>query len=91
MAARRRRYEEALQKRNTTCLRCDFVATPDLGLREWREEEVFDVVTSMFAIHYFFVSEQALKQVLTCVLLGFLGMGPNRLRLEREALKPAGC
>ncbi len=44
-------------------LRCDFVATPDLGLREWREEEPYDAVTCMFAIHYFFVSESALKQV----------------------------
>jgi len=39
------------------------VDTPALGLSEWREERQYDAVTCMFAIHYFFVSEQALKQV----------------------------
>jgi len=34
-----------------------------LGVSEWREDRQYDVVTCMFAIHYFFVTEQALKQV----------------------------
>lgn len=58
-----RRLAEAQQKRRGAELQCDFVATPDLGIKEWREEEQYDVVTCMFAIHYFFVSEAALKQV----------------------------
>lgn len=57
------RLNEALQAREGVQLVADFVATPDLGIREWREEEQFDAVTCMFAIHYFFVSEKALKQV----------------------------
>ena len=36
---------------------------PQLGVSEWREERQYDVVTCMFAIHYFFVTERALKQV----------------------------
>lgn len=36
---------------------------PQLGVSEWREERQYDVVTCMFAIHYFFVTEAALKQV----------------------------
>lgn len=57
------RLEDARQQRRGQGLQCEFVSTPELGLREWREEEQYDVVTCMFAIHYFFVTEQALKQV----------------------------
>lgn len=32
-------------------------------MSEWREDRQYDVVTCMFAIHYFFVTEAALKQV----------------------------
>lgn len=32
-------------------------------MSEWREERQYGVVTCMFAIHYFFVTERALKQV----------------------------
>ena len=42
----------------------DFVATPDLGQKPWHEPRQYDAVTCMFAIHYFFVSEAALKQFL---------------------------
>lgn len=35
-----------------------------LGVSEWREGQHFDVVTCMFAIHYFFVSEHALDTFL---------------------------
>jgi mRNA (guanine-N7-)-methyltransferase len=40
------------------------VATPLLGLKEWREPMQYDAVTCMFAIHYFFASEASLKQFL---------------------------
>jgi len=33
----------------------------------WREEREFDAVTCMFALHYFFVSEQALRMLLANV------------------------
>ena len=42
----------------------DFEDTPLLGQREWREELQFDAVTCMFAIHYFFESEKAIKTFL---------------------------
>lgn len=40
------------------------MATPDLGQKPWLEERQYDAVTCMFAIHYFFASEAALKQFL---------------------------
>ena len=58
-------FEEARAKRggSTAELAYEFVDTPSLGLEEWREPREYDAVTCMFAIHYFFVSERALKQV----------------------------
>jgi len=47
-----------------TQLRAEFVDTPELGQSEWREPRQYDAATCMFAIHYFFVSEAALKQLL---------------------------
>ncbi len=58
-----RSFEEARSKRPHAELRYEFVDSPLLGLEEWREPQQYDVVTCMFAIHYFFVSEPALKQV----------------------------
>ena len=49
--------------------------SPQLGASEWREARQYDVVTCMFAIHYFFVTEQALKQVRAG------GAGLGRLKL----------
>ena len=40
------------------------MASPDLGQKPWAEPRLYDAVTCMFAIHYFFVSEAALKQFL---------------------------
>lgn len=42
----------------------DFEDTPLLGQREWREELQYDAITCMFAIHYFFESEKAIKTFL---------------------------
>ncbi len=54
----------------TTCdaagtqLCAEFVDSPELGQSAWAEPRQYDAVTVMFAIHYFFVSEAALKQFL---------------------------
>ena len=47
----------------------EFVATPDLGQKEWKEPRQYAAVTIMFAIHYFFDSEDALKQLLHNVVI----------------------
>ncbi len=47
----------------------EFVATPDLGQKEWKEQRRYAAVTIMFAIHYFFDSEEALKQLLHNVVI----------------------
>lgn len=49
-------------------LEAEFVATPALGQEPWKEPRMYDAVTCMFAIHYFFVSEAALKQFLQNVV-----------------------
>jgi hypothetical protein len=50
-------------------LRAEFEDSDQLGQGEWREGVPFDAVTCMFAIHYFFVSEQALDTFLHNVVL----------------------
>eukprot|EP00192_Tetraselmis_astigmatica_P011523 CAMPEP_0117693476 /NCGR_PEP_ID=MMETSP0804-20121206/26897_1 /TAXON_ID=1074897 /ORGANISM="Tetraselmis astigmatica, Strain CCMP880" /LENGTH=374 /DNA_ID=CAMNT_0005507025 /DNA_START=305 /DNA_END=1427 /DNA_ORIENTATION=- len=62
----KRRYHELCQKkrRNPIQTFVEFEDTEQLGLGEWQEPEPFDAVTCMFAIHYFFVSEAALKNML---------------------------
>lgn len=42
----------------------DFEDTPLLGQQEWRESAPYDAITCMFAIHYFFASEKAIKTFL---------------------------
>ena len=55
----------------------EFVATPDLGQKEWKESRQYAAVTIMFAIHYFFDSEEALKQLLHNVVINLRpGMCP---------------
>jgi SAM-dependent methyltransferase len=45
-------------------LECEFEDSAALGVEEWRDARApYDVVSCMFAIHYFFVSEQAARQV----------------------------
>ena len=58
-----RSFAEAQAKRQQLELAYEFVDSPQLGAAEWREARQYDVVTCMFALHYFFVTEQALKQV----------------------------
>ena len=52
-----------------SALTAEFVATPELGEKEWRETRQYAAVTIMFAIHYFFDSEAALKQLLHNVVI----------------------
>lgn len=42
-------------------IEADFEDTPLLGQQEWRESAQYDAITCMFAIHYFFASEKAVK------------------------------
>lgn len=71
------RFAEAVKKRPGQELRYEFVDSSLLGTAEWKEAVQYDVITCMFAIHYFFVTEQALKQVLweaACWLSDWLGL-----------------
>jgi mRNA (guanine-N7-)-methyltransferase len=86
----RKRYEEARAKPQQTPLltRCEFLDTPNLGLEEWKESQQYDVVTCMFALHYFFVSEAALKQFFHNVAINlkdggyFIGTVPDGKRIN---------
>lgn len=79
----RKRFAEAKTKRPQQQLDYAFVDSPALGVEEWKEAEPYDAVTCMFAIHYFFVSEQALKQFLHNVSINlkeggyFIGTVPD--------------
>ncbi|KAL4442986.1 hypothetical protein ABPG77_008477 [Micractinium sp. CCAP 211/92] len=84
----KKRFAEAQAKRPNQQLDYQFVDTPSLGLEEWREPAQYDVVTCMFAIHYFFVSEAALKQFLHNVSINlkdggyFIGTVPDGKRVN---------
>lgn len=90
VAEARQRYEEACGKHRQTPLqtRCEFLDTPNLGLQEWKEAQQYDVVTCMFALHYFFVSEAALKQFFHNVSINlkdggyFIGTVPDGKRIN---------
>lgn len=49
-------------------MQVEFVASSELGQSKWEEPQQYDAVTCMFAIHYFFVSEAALRQLLENVV-----------------------
>lgn len=60
--------------------RAEFEPSAILGVRDWVDEPgapKYDVATCMFAIHYFFVTEQGLKQFMRNVSLN-LKMGEMR-------------
>ena len=50
-------------------LEVEFDSTEELGVRELKLDREFDVVTCMFAIHYFFASSQALDCFLHNVVI----------------------
>ena len=70
---------------NRGFLRCDFVCTDDFGLKDWRDAyTMYDSVTCMFALHYFWetkaMAHQFFKNVSENLKLGgyFFGILPNR-------------
>eukprot|EP00873_Tetraselmis_striata_P007411 jgi/Tetstr1/427675/TSEL_017800.t1 len=64
IAEARTRYEGARQQREQrgqVCTNVEFEDTDQLGLGAFVDAQPYDTVTCMFAIHYFFASESALK------------------------------
>jgi len=57
------RYQRTISEGRAGVTKCEFLDTPNLGIADWKEAQEYDVITCMFALHYFFVSEAALKQV----------------------------
>lgn len=61
----KQRYSEASKKRNPLNTHCEFESSSMLGIEMYKDEHrMYDAVTCMFALHYFFVSEKALHQFL---------------------------
>lgn len=92
----KKRFEESAAKVGPTLkLQADFEDTTALGLKEWKEPRQYDVVTCMFAIHYFFVAEKALRQFLHNVSINlkdggyFIGTVPEGKAIN-ECIKRGG-
>ncbi|KAK9847375.1 hypothetical protein WJX84_002918 [Apatococcus fuscideae] len=84
----RRRYQELLTRKPNLGqrFRADFEPSDILGVRDWMDEPgapKYDIVSCMFAIHYFFVTEAGLKQFFRNVSLNlntggyFVGTCPD--------------
>ncbi|KAL3148005.1 hypothetical protein ABBQ38_014300 [Trebouxia sp. C0009 RCD-2024] len=95
--ARRRFQEMKVRKRRFNQgadIAADFEDTPLLGQKEWREELQYDAITCMFAIHYFFESEKAIKTFLHNVSINlkegghFFGCVPDG-KAVMQTLQPA--
>ena len=91
IAEARQRYEEARAKRRSSpnpITHCEFADSKFLGIKEVKEPRQYDVVTCMFALHYFFVSEPALKQFLHNISINlkpggyFIGTVPDGKRIN---------
>jgi mRNA (guanine-N7-)-methyltransferase len=92
----KKRYAESLATRRQLgqhCTACEFQATASLGTEDWIDEAgKYDVVTCMFAIHYFFVTEAALQQFFRNVAANlqdggyFIGTVPDGRRVN-ECIK----
>lgn len=70
-------------------IEADFEDTPMLGQQEWKEANQFDAITCMFAIHYFFESEKAIKTFLHNVSINLKegeGMAPSLRKGACKAL-----
>uniref|UniRef100_A0A1D2AEU8 mRNA (guanine-N(7))-methyltransferase n=1 Tax=Auxenochlorella protothecoides TaxID=3075 RepID=A0A1D2AEU8_AUXPR len=84
----RARFSEAQARKSELSLDYSFEASPELGLSECKESERYDAVTCMFAVHYFFVAEKALKQFLHNVSINlkpggyFFGTVPDGRRVN---------
>ena len=91
VAEAKQRFEETqkqLKPGQPRVTRCEFEDSPNLGIKEWKEPQQYDVVTCMFALHYFFVSETALKQFFHNVSINlkeggyFIGTVPDAKRIN---------
>ena len=91
------RYRQALEKKNIGTV-VEFVDSSVLGLEEFvaldgDRREQFDAVTCMFALHYFFVSEKALKRFLRNVAINlkpggyFFGTVPDGKSINQCVMK----
>lgn len=93
IAEAKQRYKEALSRRPDAVTRCEFADTPNLGIQELREPRQYDIITCMFALHYFFVSEAALRQFLHNVSINlkdggyFIGTVPDGKRVNEYAIR----
>lgn len=86
------RYRQALEKKPVRTV-VEFVDSSILGIEEFREPEQYDAVTCMFALHYFFVSEKALKRFLQNVAINlkpggyFFGTVPDGRSINQCVVK----
>ncbi|GFR40878.1 hypothetical protein Agub_g1529, partial [Astrephomene gubernaculifera] len=88
----RRRFAELVERRRGGNLRCEFEAVDWLGERPYEDPGAgpasYGVVTCMFALHYFFVSESSLRMFLHNVASNlrtggyFLGTLPSGHRVQ---------
>ena len=96
----RRRYRELRGKR----VQVDFQQTDDVGVTspllfgpQHSRSDAFDAVTCMFALHYFFASEAALRHLLTTVAANlrpggyFFGVCPDGARVQQAITSTPGA
>lgn len=89
----RGRYSAAVEQKGSIGTFCEFMDSPLLGIEEYRDGKLYDAVTCMFALHYFFVSEKALKQFLHNVAINlkpggyFFGTVPDGKSINQCVMK----
>eukprot|EP00775_Hariotina_reticulata_P012819 gene12819-12946_t len=93
----RRRYDELVNKnRGRLALRCEFAQTDLLGLQVVKEEQPFDVITCMFALHYFFDKEDTCKVMLQTIAANlktggyFIACLPDGKRVKHNLQRSGG-
>lgn len=82
--------QEAARRAEGLRVRCVFEATEELGLRAWTDPDgPYDVVSCMFALHYFFASEAMAQMFLKHVSMNlrpggyFVGVVPDGVRVNQ--------
>lgn len=86
----KRRFEQILEKAASDTrynaakgLKVDFLHTTDIGNKVWAAGEPYDAVTCMFALHYFFHSEETARKAIEMAAANlkpgghFFGVLPN--------------
>jgi SAM-dependent methyltransferase len=100
----KRRYEQILEKSSKDSrfaaakeMNVDFLHTTDIGNTVWEAGEPYDAVTCMFALHYFFHSEETARKVIEMAarnlkpgghFFGVLPNGKEILRVLGATMKP---